>query len=270
MRTSRCSSRKCCTGSRLTARDAQALQVGDGRVRGQAGVGAALGFGHAGVQLAEAAHVHFVEHAVRPGCGRRGIALPVEAVVHHARLQRQGAVVARIHAQRVVAGLAAVPVAPLEAADDLARTGVEQQLVRVEAMPVLRLPRAVRAQAVDQAGAAPPRWPCQTSPLRAGSIRRAVSVWPVSSYRHSSMAVACAENTAKFTPAASTLAPSGQGWPWRSVAAPATAPIRTSRWPAAAGRSRSNRPCRCRPRVRCRRRPAPCRRCCRRSAANRY
>jgi hypothetical protein len=132
--------------------DAQVLQVGEGRVRGQAGVGATVGFGYAGVQLAEAAHMHFVQDAVRPGRGRRGIALPVEAVVHHTGLQRQGAVVAPIHAQRVVTGLAAVHVAPLELANHLARIGVEQQLVRVEALPLLRLPRPVGTQAVDQAG----------------------------------------------------------------------------------------------------------------------
>ena len=133
--------------------DAQALQVGDARVRGQAGVAAALRLGHAGVQLAEAAHMHFVQHAVRPGRGRRDITLPVELFVHHAGLQRQGAVVAKVHAQRVVVGLAAVRIAPLEVADHLARIGVEQQLVRVEALPVLRLPRPVGTQSVDEAGA---------------------------------------------------------------------------------------------------------------------
>ncbi len=43
--------------------------------------------------------------------------------------------------------------APGEAADDLARIRVEQQLVRIEAMAVLGLIRPMRAQAVDQAGA---------------------------------------------------------------------------------------------------------------------
>ena len=39
------------------------------------------------------------------------------------------------------------------AADDLARPRIEQQLVRIEAVTMLGLVRAVRAQAIDQSGA---------------------------------------------------------------------------------------------------------------------
>ena len=105
------------------------------------------------------------------------------------------AVVAHVHVLRVLGVGAEVRVGPVEAADDLARPGVEQQLVRVEAVAAVGAPGAVRTQAVDQA----------RRRRRAGSRARRRRSAPAgaaapsrccrsSSYRHSSTALACAEN----------------------------------------------------------------------------
>jgi hypothetical protein len=126
--------------------NAEALQVRDRRVARQPGVGAAQRRGHAGMAHREAAYVQLVEHRVSQ---RRLRPRRRRAVMRgdDARLQRMRAVVARIGpAGRAVEVL----VAPCEGADDLARVRVEQQLVRVEALAMLRVPRPVRAQAVHE------------------------------------------------------------------------------------------------------------------------
>jgi hypothetical protein len=85
-----------------------------------------------------------VEPAWRKFVGRR-----------YPRLQCLRAVVTRVVGQRalgVIEDVGMVFGTPLEAAQNLARMRIEQQLVRIEAVPVLRLIRSVRAQAVDQAG----------------------------------------------------------------------------------------------------------------------
>jgi len=107
------------------------------------------------MQARESLDVQFVEHDFRrrPRIGVRG---ERDERFCHARLQGEGRVVAVVEARRPVgmpAAVAEVLVAPFEAADDLAGVRVEQQLVRVEAMPGLRRVRTMRAQAVDEAGA---------------------------------------------------------------------------------------------------------------------
>jgi hypothetical protein len=81
------------------------------------------------VELREALDVHFVEQCVGERRVRRPVAAPVVAVGNDARLQSF-----------------------FDAADDLARVRVEQDLRRVEAMPGLGLPGPVRAKGVDEAG----------------------------------------------------------------------------------------------------------------------
>jgi hypothetical protein len=81
-----------------------------------------------------------------------GLARIVVAVADHAGLQRESGVVVRVHVQRVLAVGGELLLAPAEAADDVARIGVEQQLGGVEAVAAVGPPGAVGAQAVDQAG----------------------------------------------------------------------------------------------------------------------
>src|SRR5690606_24441235 len=57
------------------------------------------------------------------------------------------------------------------------------------------------------------RYPCQISLVYSGSSMRSSSRLPWLSNRQSSTLVACAENSAKFTPSPSQVAPRGKGWP---------------------------------------------------------
>ena len=136
--------------------DAQVLQMAQHGGLGQAGVGAAQGGRHAGVQGGAALDMQLAQHGVGQRRARRPVVAPVEAVVHHAGLQRGGGVVARVRLQRVVAIVAEVLGAPVELADDLAGIRVEQQLGMVEAVAAVGPPGAVGAQAIQLAG--PPQW----------------------------------------------------------------------------------------------------------------
>jgi hypothetical protein len=133
--------------------DAERSQMRDGGVAREAGVGAAQRLGHARVLFRETAQVQFIEHGVvdrrwrGPGRPHR------HRLVDDPCLQRPARVVAQVQAIGLRRIETEVFVAPLEAADDLARPGVEQQLVRIEAPGLVGRPAPVRAQTVDQAGA---------------------------------------------------------------------------------------------------------------------
>ena len=119
--------------------DAQALHVVQRLVGGQAGVRAAQVLAHGRVAHGEAADVGLVDHRLVPGPARRGVALPVEALVDdHAARHRVGVVVV---VELEVGGVAAVGHVgqhvrrvPADRPVDGLGVGVEQQLVRVEAM----------------------------------------------------------------------------------------------------------------------------------------
>ena len=124
----------------------------------QPGPSAAQGFWYGRAGLGEAFHMQFAEHGVGHRPGRWPVASPVETVVgqvDRTRLQCRPGVVARVHLLRMDTVGGEVLVGKLEAAEDLARIWVEQQLGRVEAMPLVWPPGAVRAQAVQQAGFGP-------------------------------------------------------------------------------------------------------------------
>ena len=122
----------------------------DGRIARQAGVAAAQCLGHSAMAHREALDMQLVEHGVGQRNVRAAVALPVVQVCDNACLQGVGCVVAGVHARWVAPVGSEVFFTPGKAADDLARTGVEQQLVRVEAMALRGLPRAMRTQPVDQ------------------------------------------------------------------------------------------------------------------------
>src|SRR5258706_11482427 len=63
-------------------------------------------------------------------------------------------------------------------------------------------------------------WPWNTGPLRPGSDHRPISTSPSSSNRQTSIACACADQTATFTPVGVRLAPSGSGEPSMIEAGP--------------------------------------------------
>ena len=114
--------------------------------------------------------------------------------------------------------VAEVGVAPAQLALQRLGVGVEQQLVRIEAVAGGGLVGAVDAIAVEQAGIAPPAdsraRPRRCIPAarcarsRAGPRGRTGTARPWS---------ACAENRAKLTPLPSQVAPSGCGRPGHTV-----------------------------------------------------
>ena len=137
----------------LDGGDAEAGQVVDGRRVGEAGVGAAQRLGDVGVAGGEPLDVHLVD---RPSRARRagGRSLPqskyglCDDALRHVR--RAVVVVARVLVADVVAEARLVPVdRPL----DRLGVGVEEQLGRVAAQPLGRVPGPVDPVAVALAGA---------------------------------------------------------------------------------------------------------------------
>ena len=142
--------------------DAQPLEMRQRLVAGQRGVAALEGGFHPRQLFAEATHMHLVKHRVGQRRARRAVALPVEVVIDHPRLVGPRRVVVHVHVLRVLrigAEVRGLPVEPPGGRDDLARPGVQQQLVRVEAVAAVGPPGAVRAQAVHQAGRCPGQMP---------------------------------------------------------------------------------------------------------------
>ncbi|VTY32308.1 Uncharacterised protein [Xylophilus ampelinus] len=128
---------------------AQALQVVEHGRLGQAGVGAAKGLGHVGMQAGHATHVQFIEHALtgrdaRPARGRQAQRRG------DAGLERRRPAVARIGHVRLAGCMAEEEVFAAVHAHHLAGVGIEQQLRRVEAQSLAWRPRAVHPEAVDQ------------------------------------------------------------------------------------------------------------------------
>ena len=135
--------------------DAQPPQVVDHPGMAERGVGAALVGGHELEQLGQALDVRLVHHRLAPGGARAAVAGPVEPVLNHHRLGHRARAVAPIERQVAAARIDLVAVQrvrPADAANHLLGIGVEQQLVGVEPVPLLRLVRPVRAIAVNEAG----------------------------------------------------------------------------------------------------------------------
>jgi hypothetical protein len=134
--------------------DAQALEVGDGRRVGEAGVAPAQGLGHIGVQRGKGLEVHLVQDTasrVHAGlqCAQR------RRIGQHARFERRCGVVARVGLLRVVGYMPPVDVVAVVAAHHFAGIGVEQQLGGVEAVAVGRLPGAMHPPAIQRARSQP-------------------------------------------------------------------------------------------------------------------
>ena len=132
---------------------AEVAQVVGDRRRRQAGVRPAQVLGHPVVQGGHALDVHLVDHGVAPAAAHRGVAAPVEGVVDDdaAGDVRRG--VLEVRARRGCPGRSRRPPGSGQVARDRLAVGVEQQLVRVEAQPLLGPPRPVDAVAVAGARA---------------------------------------------------------------------------------------------------------------------
>ncbi len=143
-------------GEQLDRRHAEVDEVPDRRVGGKARVGAPEILAHARHPLGEALHVQLVDDRLVPGAPQEVVALPLERLVEDDRLGDRGGIVGRVHEQVVAVlvgeGASAIPLhRPL----DRLRVRVDQQLVRVEAVPPLGGPRPVDPVAVALPGADP-------------------------------------------------------------------------------------------------------------------
>jgi hypothetical protein len=137
--------------------DAELLQVREGGVGGERGIRAAQVVTDLRVQLREALDVGLVDDSFVPRDIRPPVVLPVEARVYDDALRDRVGVVLVVELEiRVLSGARDVredvrPV-PLHRPLDRLRIRVDEELVRVEAVPRLRLVGAVHAIAV------PPAW----------------------------------------------------------------------------------------------------------------
>ena len=139
----------------LDRSDAQALQMRNRGRLGKAGNRASKFAGDAGMLLAVAAHMHLIEHGFAPGASGRGQAVGQTDLTGHPALRHEGRAVAMVEGMAALGMIGLKPkhrVMPLEAADQLSGIRVEQQLVGIEAMPVIRGIRAVGAKAIDHPG----------------------------------------------------------------------------------------------------------------------
>ena len=83
-------------GQELHAGDADALQVGDGSGVREAGIGASFVRRHLGMLHGEPLHMHLIDDGLLPGHGGQDIALPVERIGDHHRLEGDRAAVLEI------------------------------------------------------------------------------------------------------------------------------------------------------------------------------
>ena len=107
---------------------------------------------HVRVALRVSAHVHLVDDPLVAREVRMAVVAPAERRVDHLAAGHGGGVVAPVEGQVLALlpdGVAVVGVAPAHVAHDAARVGVEEELVRVEAVPLLGLVGAVHAVAVE-------------------------------------------------------------------------------------------------------------------------
>ena len=135
-------------GHELDGRDPQPLEVVDHQRVRETGVGAAQRLGDVGVRDREALDVRLVDHRLVVGDARVAVAAPVEERVDDHRLghERRGVLLVALvgRAERV----AEHRLVPLHRAVEGLGVGVDQQLVRVAALPLGGVVRAVDPVAV--------------------------------------------------------------------------------------------------------------------------
>ncbi len=143
-------------GQELDGGDAQRAQVIQDGIGHHAQVSAAQIAGHFRVQLGHALHVAFVDERAAPGDVRRAIITPGERVLDDQALGHDAGAVALVEAE-VDVGVADLVaehfVRRVHGASDGFRVRIDQQLVRVEAAPLLRRVRPGHAVAIQLAWA---------------------------------------------------------------------------------------------------------------------
>ena len=123
--------------------DAEPLEVRDHRRVGQAQVGAALLVGDDRMHPGQPADVRLVDHGLVVGGARRPVQVPVEVRVHHHRARDVRRGVGVVPPVRMPELVREHGLAPGDLALDRLSVRVDQQLVRVAALPLGRVVRAV-------------------------------------------------------------------------------------------------------------------------------
>ena len=133
--------------------NAEPLQVlGHEGVR-EARKGAAFGLGDVREQSRHATHMGFVEDRVIPRRVGAPVVPPLEAILGHRGFHDCGRAVAPVEAQiraRAMHAIAEHGIGPSNVPHELLCVWVEQELVRIEAMTVVRLVRPMRAKTVHE------------------------------------------------------------------------------------------------------------------------
>ena len=135
--------------------DAELVQMLDHRRRGEAAIGAAQFLRHVLAQLRQAFDVRLVDDGVFPRHLRMPVVGPGVGLVDHHGLEHRARVVAAVERQvlaLVADAIGEMRVGPGELAAEPLAVGIDQQLVRIEAVPGLRIVGAVHAIAVELAG----------------------------------------------------------------------------------------------------------------------
>ena len=136
--------------------DAQSCEVFDHGGGGETGIGSAQVGGNFGVALGEPFHVEFTNHSLVPWNPRRRIRSPGKSGVDDPVLGHPSGIVTPIKRQVLLLvsdAISKVRVAPNQWSLDLFAIGIEQKLVGIETMPLLRSIRAIHTVAVYLAGA---------------------------------------------------------------------------------------------------------------------
>jgi hypothetical protein len=139
---------------KLDRRHPETFQVVYGRGRGQAGVRAAQRRRDVRVPLRKPLDVGLVDYGVVPGNARRPVVSPGEGRLHHLALGHARGVVPLVEGQILLFGaepVAEVRVTPVQVTDRGLGVGVEQQLVRVEAVALFGVVGSVDPVAVELA-----------------------------------------------------------------------------------------------------------------------
>ena len=140
----------------LHGRDAKALEMLDRMLVREPGVGAAQFRRHPRMTHGKALDVQLVDHRVLPGNARRAVVFPVVCGVDNAAFRHSVRIISAVEGQILVLvadAISEVRVAPYQLSGQALGVGVDQQLVGVESVTVVRPVRAMDAVAVKHARA---------------------------------------------------------------------------------------------------------------------
>ena len=98
--------------------------------------------------------MNFIDYRVSERCLWRRVILPIESAIHHNTLRNARRTILIIHLQIVSGGnvIREDRLLPVHMAADGFGIGINEQLIRVEAVATLRLPRAINTVAIQLSG----------------------------------------------------------------------------------------------------------------------